>query len=84
MAITIQNLVTVGQTVLEIRFFVKGLLVESQFGPILIGDLDLCHMTLTFIYDLDINNGYHHTKNGDCRSNGSGDTIFCQVTFGPV
>ena len=56
----------------------------SIFGQILIGDLDLCPMTLTFTYDLDINNGYHHTKFGDCRSNGSGDMNFCQVTFGPV
>ncbi len=41
-------------------------------------------MALTFIYDLDIINGFHHTKFAGCKSNGSEYMIFCQVTFGPV
>ncbi len=55
-----------------------------NFGQVLLGDFDLCPMTLTFVYDLDIITGYQHTKFGGCKSNSSGDKNFGQVTFGPV
>ena len=47
----------------------------------LLGSPDLCPMTLTFKYGLDITNDYHHKKSGDCKSNGSGDRIFLSSDF---